>query len=83
MPYSDIHRSGLGSHLMSLLEGIAQRITIAEKVVLSCFVKNSKAVDFYKKRNYGIDEFSPEPRVLRTGAVIEPDYITMSRRVER
>lgn len=76
-----LRRTGIGSHLMQLLENIARKILIAEKVVLSCFVKNKRAVDFYKKRGYKLDELSPPSRKLRTGVVIEPDYITMSLRI--
>lgn len=72
------YSSGLGSHLMGLLEGIARKMLVAEKVVLSCFVRNKRAVRFYEKRGYVLDEFSPQPRKLRTGAVVEPDYVTMS-----
>ncbi|KAH8816404.1 hypothetical protein F5884DRAFT_818472 [Xylogone sp. PMI_703] len=42
---------------------------------------NQKALRFYQKLGYSKDEFSPAPRILRNGTVVEPDYIILSRKI--
>jgi ribosomal protein S18 acetylase RimI-like enzyme len=68
---------------MDLLDVIAARIKIAEKLMLSCFVRNTRAVQFYRKRGYNVDECSPEPRILRSGEGKAADYLIMSKSIAR
>ena len=38
---------------------------------------------FYERLGYEKDEFSPEPRVLRNGTVVEIDYVILSKGARR
>lgn len=69
---------GLGGHLMSMMEGIGMKIGV-EKAMLTVFVANGGAVEFYGGLGYGEDEFSPRPRKLRNGVVKKADYVILSK----
>jgi ribosomal protein S18 acetylase RimI-like enzyme len=70
---------GLGQHLMGLVEAVAHRLGPSiEKVMLTCFVANTHAVEFYRKSGFIIDDSSPEARQTR-GKLIEPEYLIMSK----
>ncbi|KAB8249959.1 GNAT family acetyltransferase Nat4 [Aspergillus flavus] len=69
---------GLGSQLMMRLVNIGRRIGL-EKVMLTVFRSNDKAVRFYYKLGFTEDEYSPPPRILRNGMVKEPDYMILSK----
>jgi ribosomal protein S18 acetylase RimI-like enzyme len=71
--------SGLGSFLMSTFEGAAEAINGVEKTMLTVFTSNQKAVEFYTKRGYEVDPFSPEPRKTRSGREEEGGYVILSR----
>ncbi|CAG8949717.1 hypothetical protein HYFRA_00004035 [Hymenoscyphus fraxineus] len=58
-----------------MLEAVAEKIPGTEKVMLTCFRSNEKAMAFYEKMGYGKDEFSPPPRILRNGAIVESEYV--------
>lgn len=75
-------RTGLGSLLMSFLESIASRTPTVEKVMLTCFLSNPKALAFYKSSGFAEDPISPVPRKLRYGREFVPDYVIMSKKVE-
>ncbi|KAL2755736.1 hypothetical protein ACRALDRAFT_1076768 [Sodiomyces alcalophilus JCM 7366] len=79
----DLHGTGLAALLMGFLTTIATTIPLIEKVMLTCFVRNSKAVAFYKKLGFVKDAISPQERRLRGGKVFVPDYVIMSRKVPR
>lgn len=68
---------GLGPHLMHVVEGIANRIGV-EKLMLTCFLSNSKAHGFYLKRGYIADECTPQDRKTR-GKVVKADHVIMSK----
>ena len=68
---------GLGAYLMLLVQSIAARVEVA-KVMLTCFLSNRHARDFYRGRGYIPDACSPEDRVTRK-TVVEVDYIIMSK----
>ena len=70
---------GLGRYLMSIAEGIAESVGV-QKVMLTCFLNNNTARNFYKRRGYTTDVCSPEDRTTR-GKVIKVDYVIMSRPV--
>ncbi|KAE9977749.1 hypothetical protein BLS_001172 [Venturia inaequalis] len=69
---------GLGRHLMSLNEVIARELEL-EKVILTVFTCNTKAEGLYRRLGYGVDEQSPKERVLRSGKVVRPKYLILSK----
>ena len=68
---------------MSFLETIAANVPTVNKVMLTCFLCNTKGLEFYKRIGFEKDEISPEPRKLRFGKVFEPDYVILSKVVGR
>jgi N-alpha-acetyltransferase 40 len=70
---------GLGAHLMHIVEQIAVRTAVVEKVMLTVFRRNEKARKFYAKLGYQVDEFSPREKRLRGGIVKEADYEILSK----
>lgn len=68
---------------MSLLTNIARAIPGVEKAMLTCYTANEAALKFYRKLGYEKDEYSPEPKRLKGGKVLESDYVILSKRVER
>lgn len=72
---------GLGKSLMMAVESIGKNVGI-EKIMLTVFKANRRAVEWYRKLGYVEDEFSPEPRNLRNGTVKEPTYIILSKRLK-
>ncbi|KAI1109779.1 acyl-CoA N-acyltransferase [Nemania sp. NC0429] len=79
----EVQRTGLGSLLMSFLERIASHTPPAGKIMLTCFLSNQKALAFYKSFGFAEDPISPVPRKLRFGREFVPDYVIMSKTVER
>lgn len=73
---------GVGARLMAAVEGAARRMGGVRKVMLTCFVRNARARAFYEGLGYARDPFSPEPRVLRDGRVVEEGYVILSKEVE-
>ena len=69
---------GLGKHLMSMMEDFGSKFDV-EKAMLTVFLENQPALNFYSALGYQVDEFSPEPRKLRNGVVKEADYIILSK----
>ncbi|OJJ44605.1 hypothetical protein ASPZODRAFT_27259 [Penicilliopsis zonata CBS 506.65] len=72
---------GLGEMLMKTYEDIGQRIGL-KKCMLTVFRVNEGARRFYARLGYGVDEYSPPPRILRNGTVKEADYLILSKRLE-
>ncbi|KAL1901720.1 hypothetical protein Cpir12675_000227 [Ceratocystis pirilliformis] len=70
--------SGLGAQLISLLKDVARGITGVEKVMLTCFTSNHKAREFYSGVGFMVDDFSPQPRKMRSGKVLWPEYLILS-----
>lgn len=66
---------------MSLIQHTAEKIPGVEKVMLTCFTANISARRFYEKLGYEVDEYSPQPRVMRGGKKVEADYLILSRQV--
>ena len=56
---------------------MAKNIPSVEKVMLSCFMSNERARDFYLKMGFVVDPYSPRPRLLR-GKTVKPDYEILS-----
>lgn len=69
---------GIGAVLMNEVESIGQRVGV-EKCMLTVFRSNKKAVRWYERLGYSVDDFSPGPRVLRNGTVKEPSYTILSK----
>jgi hypothetical protein len=78
-----ISRTGLGTILMKHLEVIGAKILKTEKVMLTCFTRNVRGVRFYEKLGYAKDEFSPLPKALRNGTMVEAEYVILSKGIER
>lgn len=69
---------GFGKLLMGRLEDIGRRIGL-EKAMLTAFKSNPRALQFYGRLGYSMDEYSPQPRILRNGTMKEPDYLILSK----
>ncbi|TVY12564.1 N-alpha-acetyltransferase 40 [Lachnellula arida] len=80
---SALQGTGLAHTLMTLILAIAHKIPSTQKVMLTCFTCNERAVRFYEKTGFARDEFSPLPKVLRNGSRKEVDYVILSKGVER
>lgn len=74
----DARGRGLGQVLMMQLEEIGRRVGL-EKAMLTVFKVNEKAIRFYERLGYTVDEFSPSPRKLRNGTIKEADYLILSK----
>ena len=72
---------GYGHDMMALVERVASEVGV-EKIMLTVFKSNEKAVKFYQRRGYTEDEFSPESRKFRNGTVKEPSYVILSKKAE-
>ena len=68
---------------MSFHTTVAENLPPIGKVMLTCFLSNSKGLAFYAKLAFEKDEMSPGPRKLRFGKVFTPDYIIMSKLISR
>ncbi|KAI2465159.1 acyl-CoA N-acyltransferase [Annulohypoxylon bovei var. microspora] len=77
----ELQGTGLGKTLMGFLETIAVNTPPIEKVMLTCYLSNQRALAFYKKTGFEEDEISPVPRKLRYGKEFIPDYVIMSKQV--
>lgn len=79
----DLRGTGLAALLMGLLETAATNIDIMDKVMLTVFTCNHRAMAFYPRCGFEVDETSPQPRRLRNGVVKTPDYVIMSKTIDR
>lgn len=79
----ELRGTGLAGLLMGFLDTVARNIEVVEKVMLTVFTCNTRAVKFYRHCGFEVDDISPRRRKLRNGIVKEPDYVIMSKRVER
>ncbi|KAB8290556.1 hypothetical protein EYC80_010981 [Monilinia laxa] len=79
----EVRGTGLGKHLMSIVTSVAHAIPGVKKTMLTCYTANETGLNFYRKLGYETDEFSPEPRRLKGGRVVENDYVILSKRVDR
>ncbi|KAJ4393717.1 hypothetical protein N0V93_002932 [Gnomoniopsis smithogilvyi] len=79
----ELRGTGLAGLLMGFLDIVARNIEVMEKVMLTVFTCNTRAVKFYQRCGFEVDDMSPKRRKLRNGIVKEPDYVIMSKRVER
>lgn len=79
----DLRGTGLAGLLMGLLETVARNVEVMQKVMLTVFACNTRALAFYRRCGFEADGMSPQPRKLRGGVVKIPDYTIMSKRVDR
>ncbi|KAI1099691.1 acyl-CoA N-acyltransferase [Jackrogersella minutella] len=79
----ELQGTGLGMMLMRFLESVAVNTPPIEKVMLTCYLTNQRALAFYRKAGFERDELSPVPRRLRRGKEFIPDYVIMSKVVTR
>lgn len=69
---------GIGKVLLGMVEDIGRTIKV-EKAMLTVFKSNKGAVKWYDRMGYSVDDFSPQPRVMRNGTIKEPKYIILSK----
>lgn len=69
---------GVGKWMMKQVEKIGRRAGM-EKTMLTVFRSNEGARKFYEGLGYGVDDFSPGPKRLRGGRVMEPEYLILSK----
>lgn len=76
--------SGLGRLLLGFQSIIAHNLgPPVSKVMLTCFLSNSRALQFYGSQGFVTDELAPATRRLRGGKVFQPDYTILSKPVAR
>lgn len=68
---------------MGYLAVIASKIPEVQKIMLTVFLCNERAIKFYKDIGFDKDEYSPRPKRLRNGTLVEADYMIMSKAVSR
>ena len=69
---------GIGKQLVNIVSHIGQNAGV-EKIMLTVFVRNSHAAEWYTHLGFSLDEFWPEARTLRSGPVKQTDYRILSR----
>ncbi|KAL2060552.1 hypothetical protein VTL71DRAFT_9193 [Oculimacula yallundae] len=77
----EVRGTGLGAILMNHLVKIGKAVPSTQKVMLTVFTRNERAVAFYAKLGYTKDEYSPEPRILRNGTKVESEYVILSKNI--
>ncbi|KAI1318212.1 acyl-CoA N-acyltransferase [Xylariaceae sp. FL0255] len=75
----ELQRTGLSKLLMSYLESVAINTPPITKVMLTCFLSNEKAFEFYKRSGFEVDPLTPRPKKLRNGKTVVVDYAIMSK----
>lgn len=70
---------GLGKRLINIAEHVARKIGL-DKVMLTCFLSNERALKFYRMQGYDIDSCSPQDRKTRN-KILKADYTIMSKEV--
>jgi N-alpha-acetyltransferase 40 len=74
---ASIRGRGIGTRMMKLVEAVALDHGL-HKSMLTAFVANDAAMQFYKKLGYVTDSTSPQPKLLR-GRKVFADYIILSK----
>ncbi len=77
--------TGLGTLLLGFLSTVAYNLPPIAKVMLTCFLRNARALGFYRRRGFDTDANSPPlgRRILRGGKAHAPDYVILSKPVAR
>lgn len=79
----ELRGTGLSRLLIRMLEAVAAEVGIIEKVMLTVFTCNERAMKFYRGCGFERDNISPQPRTLRGGKVKMPDYEILSKKAGR
>jgi len=66
---------------MEYIDLIASKIPRVRKIMLTVFLCNERAIKFYRSIGFDKDEYSPRPKRLRNGTLVEADYLIMSKAV--
>lgn len=79
----DIARGcGLGNHLLSIAEQIGVSVGV-DKSMLTVFRSNKSTIEWYYRRGYTVDEYSPQDKRLRGGKVKQCDYLILSKQLHK
>ncbi|KAK2736246.1 hypothetical protein FQN57_000844 [Myotisia sp. PD_48] len=73
----DVQGKGMGKQLVRVFNDIGYNIAL-DKGMLTVFKSNKGAIEFYERRGFTEDEFSPRRTKLRNGKTKEYDYMIMS-----
>ncbi|ROV95846.1 hypothetical protein VSDG_05137 [Cytospora chrysosperma] len=76
----ELRGTGLSRLLIGMLESVAAEIEVVDKVMLTVFTCNKRALQFYRRCGFERDDISPQPRKLRGGKVKMPDYEILSKK---
>jgi len=72
---------GLGKKLLDVVESFGENVGVG-KSMLTVFDINTRAMKFYEREGYVIDEISPDPKILRNGLVKQPCYHILSKKLQ-
>lgn len=72
----------IGTKLVEMVEEVGKR-ALVKKAMLTVFNRNKNAVRFYERMGYITDDYSPQPRILRSGVIKEPDYRILSKELRK
>ncbi|CAK7221220.1 N alpha-acetyl-transferase [Sporothrix curviconia] len=76
--------SGLGRLLLGFQSIVAHNLgPPVSKVMLTCFLSNQRALQFYNRQGFATDPLAPTTRRLRGGKTFVPDYTILSKPVVR
>lgn len=78
--HSNARGRGWGKQLVKLAEKFAEDLGV-QKIMLTCFVRNEKALGFYRSLDYQTDACSPAEKKTRNGT-LKPDHVIMSKQVQ-
>ena len=73
--------NGIGAWMMEIVEGAGTKAR-CQKAMLTVWRSNEGARRLYERLGWAEDEFSPAPRRMRGGRVMECEYVIMSKRLE-
>lgn len=76
----ELRGTGLSKLLIRMLESVSAEIEVVDKVMLTVFTCNERALQFYRRCGFERDDISPQPRKLRGGKIKMPDYEVLSKK---
>lgn len=69
---------GIGKKLVEIIQKVGANADV-EKMMLTVYLSNEYATEWYKRLGFDVDDFSPGPRKLRSGVVKWSDYHILSK----
>lgn len=66
---------------MGYVEQIGINVGV-KKMMLTVFRSNQGAISMYEALGYGVDKYSPQPKILRNGTLKENSYVILSKSLE-